>query len=261
MPAPPKHVDYNQIARNYDNRYKINRLDGVESALLRLASKKSAVRVLEVGCGTGHWLSAITTVAHQVFGLDLSSGMLHQAQKQSQDLHLTCGYAGKLPFRNQSFDVVFCVNALHHFEDPRGFITEGMFLLKPGGCMAIIGQVPQDRRNRWFVYDYFAGTYETDLKRFHTWETVRGWMAEDGLEDIKLESVEHLIDHKFGREVLSDPFLKKQAVSQLALLSDQEYERGIQKIQEALAGAEPYGKILSFQVELRLDMLVGNKKA
>jgi ubiquinone/menaquinone biosynthesis C-methylase UbiE len=259
MPVPTKHVNYNQIARTYDQRYHSNQLVGVEHALLEFARDIKAKQVLEVGCGTGRWLRSMQSVAQHVFGVDLSPGMLLEAGRKSRDFHLSCGRAEQLPYQGQNFDLVFCVNALHHFDDPRGFIAEVRRLLKPGGSLISVGQVPQDRRNRWFVYEYFEGTYETDLKRFPIWNTVMDWMDAEGFEQAALKSVEHFIDHKYGPDVLNDPFLKKEAVSQLALLSDKAYEKGMQRIREALNNSERSGKILTFQCELRLDMLVARK--
>jgi len=257
MAASAKPVNYDQIAPSYDQRYVVNRLDGVEAALLALATQIKAKRVLEAGCGTGRWIANLSSIISQLHGLDLSPGMLQQARLQWPDFHLTCGRAGRLPFCNRSFDLVFCVNALHHFDHPQNFISEAASLLKPGGCLAIIGQIPQDPRNCWYVYDYFEGTCQADLNRFNTWDTVRQWMADAGFTTFHLSQVEHIQDHKYGKAVLKDPFLKKDSVSQLALLSAQDYQRGIQRIEAALAAAEVAGKTLVFQVELRLELLTG----
>lgn len=259
MASGAKNVNYDQIARDYDTRYRANPLAGVERVLLDLIRSINASRVLEVGCGTGRWLTSISSVAREAFGLDLSSEMMAQAQKAQKNLHLVRGRAGGLPFIDQSFDFILCVNALHHFDDPLRFITEAWNLLKPGGYLSIIGQVPQDRRNRWYIYDYFEGTYEADLKRFHTWETVAAWMDGVGYNNIHWSLVETIIDHKYGRGVLQDPFVKKESVSQLALLSDQAYNHGIQRIWEALEAAEAVGDHLIFQTELRLEMLTGSR--
>ena len=254
-----KPVNYDRIATTYNDRYRVNWLAGIERGLLSFARNLKARRVLDVGCGTGRWLNSISTVADGIFGLDLSSGMLAQAHKDNPNLLLTQGRAGSLPFVDQSFDLVYCINALHHFEEPQDFISETWSLLKPGGCLGIIGQIPQDKRNRWYVYDYFEGTYEADLMRFQPWDTVMGWMDLIGYKEIQWNPVETIIDHKFGRDVLKDPFIKKNAVSQLAILSDQAYMRGIERIWEAIKEAEAVGDNLIFQTELRLDMLTGTK--
>jgi hypothetical protein len=49
-------VQYDAIAATYDRRYVQNDYSGVAKALTDFAGSESAGRVLEVGCGTGHWL-------------------------------------------------------------------------------------------------------------------------------------------------------------------------------------------------------------
>ncbi len=250
-------VDYNQLAPAYHQRYQNNRLEGVARSLLELIRETQASRVLEAGCGTGRWLESIAESKAKVMGLDLSTGMLAQAQQARRGQQLVCGRASELPFSPHSFDLVFCVYALHHFGDPAGFIAAAASSLKPGGCLAIIGQVPQDPANRWYVYDYFPETYHIDLERFPNWETVMTWMQSAGFGDLRLEVVEIIHDPKTGEAVLEDPFLQKTATSQLALLSDQAYQQGLDRIQQELARATRQGTRLTFQVDLRLDLLRG----
>jgi SAM-dependent methyltransferase len=118
------------------------------------------------------------------------------------------GKASQLGFKTNTFDLIFCVNALHHFDDPENFIRQARHLLRPEGKLAIIGQVPQDRRNHWYVYDYFEGIYETDLERFPTWGNVTDWMVGAGFESIQWQPLHWIIDDKQGWEVLEDPFLQ-----------------------------------------------------
>ena len=260
MTAAKQHVDYNQIAASYHRRYQRNRLEGVARALIDLARDHQAAQILEVGCGTGRWLESLAQGNVQATGLDLSLEMLKQTRLAGRCRQLACGQASHLPFRPQVFDLVFCVNALHHFEDPATFIAAAADALKTNGVLAIIGQVPQDRRNRWFVYDYFPGTYQTDLERFPAWETVMDWMQSVGFEQLQLEVVEEIHDPKLGAEVLQDPFLQKTATSQLALLSDHAYRQGMDRIRLAVERSAAEGNPLTFQVDLRLDMLYGRKQ-
>jgi hypothetical protein len=122
----------------------------------------------------------------------------------------------------------------------------------------IIGQVPHDRRNRWYVYDYFDGIYAQDLQRFPTWGTVTDWMISAGFQEIHWEPAEWIRDNKVGQAVLEDPFLQKNAVSQLALLSDAAYQAGLEKIKAALRQAENQSQTLIFKSELRLDLLTAS---
>jgi SAM-dependent methyltransferase len=173
---------------------------------------------------------------------------------------LVQGDAKSLPFAPSSFDLVFCVNAIHHFDGPQTFIREAGRVLRSGGILAVAGSDPRDRRHRWYLYDYFDGTYETDLDRFPAWDRVQSWMAGAGFAHIESRLVERIPDSKEGRNVLSDPFLKKDAVSQLALLSDEAYARGIGRICAAIDAAERAGESISFKTEILIEMLVGTKR-
>ena len=112
-------TNYEELAPVYDRRYTTSPLSGVGVALEGLVRAIGAPRVLEAGCGTGHWLELLLPVVSDIYGLDFSPGMLAQAQSREKDLRLVHGRATQLPFANQVFDLVFCVNAIHHFGDPR----------------------------------------------------------------------------------------------------------------------------------------------
>ena len=109
-------VDYDRIAPDYDRRFSGRRLADRGQALLDQAGKLAAKRILEVGCGTGHWWSVMKPTDRALFGLDLSLGMLNRARTRNLSLRLVQGQAGEPPFGDNAFDMVFCVNAIHHFE-------------------------------------------------------------------------------------------------------------------------------------------------
>jgi SAM-dependent methyltransferase len=153
--------------------------------------------------------------------------------------------------------MVYCVNAIHHFGAPRAFIAEARRLLRPGGKLAVVGMDPRGQNRRWYVYRYFRGVYEGDLRRFPSWGTVVDWMVEEGLSDVECRQVERIRSQRVGREVLDDPFLQKDACSQLALLSDGRYAAGLRRIEGALRRAERAGETLTFVTDLFLAMVVG----
>ena len=252
-------VDYDQIASEYDRRFAADDPAREGQALRNLASTLKPARILEVGCGTGHWLGEVAPVAHCLFGLDLSKGMLRQAKTKQVPAGFVQSAAEQLPFRDSVFDLVFCVHAIHHFTDPQAFVSETCRVIRSGGCLAVIGGNPHNWRESWYVYRYFEGVYERDLLRFPTWDTVSEWMDAVGFEDLELAEVEHIAGHKRGREVLSDPFLQKLACSQLALLTDEAFADGLQRIEEDLTRAERRGETLTFETELTIQMLSGRK--
>lgn len=252
-------VDYDRIAPSYNQRYEASHMAGLLSALQTLAQDLEAERILEVGCGTGRWLADLRPECHQVCGLDPSSGMLEEAGKRNHSLRLTQGRGEQLPFPAETFDLIFCVNAIHHFDDPKTFICQARRLLDSGGALAVVGSDPHGRKEEWYVYDMFDGTYDTDLARFPTWDDIANWMTASGFLRVEKRLVERIVDHKIGREVLEDPFLQKDACSQLALLSDEAYAAGMRRIEAALSRAEANGKTLIFPTDILLAMIVGRK--
>ncbi len=248
----PRQVDYDQIAPTYNQRFEDGSRSDTAVALHDLVLELKAKQVLEVGCGTGHWLADLHPAVDHLYGLDLSAGMLHQALDRDCTLYLSQGRGGQLPFPGGAFALVYCVNALHHFRDQASFIRQAYRLLRPGGALAVVGFDPRLHRHKWYVYDFFESTYPTDLERFPSWGTVVDWMAAAGFAKINWQLIEWIEDPKQGSAVLDDPYLQKHATSQLALLSDDEYTAGIEQLKNALAAQDGEKLILPATIFMRI---------
>ena len=75
--------------------------------------------ILDVGCGNGFFLYSFSKISNPV-GLDFS----HQMLSMNPCKKIVQGSALFLPFKDKSFDVVFCSNLLHHIEDPQEAIAD-----------------------------------------------------------------------------------------------------------------------------------------
>lgn len=120
--------------------------------------------VLEIGCGTGNSLEdlrEITTGSGKVFGVDLSMGMLRQAQKRLQpgeiadQIVLAQADAVRLPFRDEFFDIVFLSFTLEVFSQPEipVVLADCYRVLKPGACLGAVA-VSRSGGWRWMVWLY-----------------------------------------------------------------------------------------------------------
>ena len=247
-----RHADYDQIAQTYDRRYQRNSYAGVENALRGFVGSQSGLQILEVGCGTGHWLAFLQSLRFSVTGLDFSAGMLAQARRHLPGIPLIQGTAERLPWRAQSFDRVFCINALHHFPDKPAFLAAAHHILRPGGTILSVGLDPHRGLDQWFIYDYFPESLEIDRQRYPAASALRTWMRKAGFASCTTQEVEHWIYRLPARDILKQGRLDRAATSQLSVLTDEEYQRGMEHIRADMELAEAKGGTLFLTADLRL---------
>ncbi|MDZ7369674.1 MAG: class I SAM-dependent methyltransferase [candidate division KSB1 bacterium] len=116
------------IRRNYEHRYRL---------IEQVAARHSGGRVLEVGCGAGWELLHWVRCGMRATGLDLSETALALARKNFEHNGLEAtfrhGSAEKLPFSDNSFDVVASLGVLHQTESTQKAVSEIYRVLRPGG--------------------------------------------------------------------------------------------------------------------------------
>lgn len=250
-------VDYDAIAKTYDRRYLENDYSGVEEALIAFLGLRLDGRVLEVGCGTGHWLRLLAERGISAAGLDASAQMLMCARTQAPGAALVRGLADCLPWANRSFDRLYCINALHHFRDKVAFLREARRVLLSGGQMMTIGLDPHTGVDRWYIYEYFEPVLEIDRRRYPATSQIRAWMLALGFTDCVTQEVQHLPVRLSARAALERGRLDKHVASQLSVLTDDEYQRGINRVRSALESAEARAESLYLYADLRLYATFG----
>ncbi len=228
-------TDYNKIAPIYNERYTDNYLPNIENEIKQIILSNKCNNILEAGCGTGRWVSSLYNENTKVFGLDYSFEMLKVSKHSKLNLNVVNADAVNFPFKDNLFDLAFCVNAVHHFQDKVKFIRECKRTLIPNGTLAVFGVDPHIDKD-WYVYDYFDSVYKNDLKRFPSLKDLMKLLEAERFKNVKFKTAEVIYKERFGKEIFCDPFLEKYHTSQLANLSDEEYERGIEKIKKQIEG-------------------------
>jgi ubiquinone/menaquinone biosynthesis C-methylase UbiE len=143
---------YNRFAPVYDLATTLfARLKGasVETRLREYLDElevKDSDQVLEVSVGTGRNLRFLPPAA-RYFGLDISWGMLKQCQKNvrkwNRNTELFLGAAENLPFKDQSFDVVFHAGGINFFNDKARAVNEMVRVAKPGTKLVIVDETEE----------------------------------------------------------------------------------------------------------------------
>ncbi|WP_210086653.1 methyltransferase domain-containing protein [Mycobacterium sp. OAE908] len=103
-----------------------------------------ARRVADIACGTGILAARIGAELHpdEVYGVDMSDGMLAQAKARSSHVQWRKGPAEQLPFEDGSLDAVVTTSAFHFFDQPAA-LRDFHRVLAPGGLAAVATLSPR----------------------------------------------------------------------------------------------------------------------
>ena len=110
---------------------------GIAESEVNAVGDVTGLDALELGCGGAQHAIGIASRARRRVGLDLSLGQLRHAARNlaHADLRmpLVSASATATPFRDASFDLVFCDNGAMSFCDPYTTVPEVARLLRPNG--------------------------------------------------------------------------------------------------------------------------------
>ena len=96
-------------------------------------------KVLDLGCGPGFFTMMLGQRGCQMTAFDYSDGMLNQAKQNAASAGVTAefvqGDAQKLPFEDETFDMIVTRNLTWNLEYPEKAYKEWLRVLKKGGCI------------------------------------------------------------------------------------------------------------------------------
>jgi len=135
--------DFDNIANKYDSWYEnpvgqtYDRIQKREIAYA-LESVSDGKKMLEVGCGTGHWTAFFANKGFDVTGVDISSKMLQVASSKGiRSARYTLVDCRNLPFDRNTFDVACAITALEFMSDARTALAEIARCVRPGGKVVV----------------------------------------------------------------------------------------------------------------------------
>ena len=131
-------MEFDQYAEQYDAGIMGKGSAKFYRDLIRELEIRDGDAVLDVGCGTGTILECIGK-SKRIFGygLDVSEGMITVAKNKNPNYAFVTGDSARLPYADESMNVIVACMAYHHFPEQAGFRIEAIRVLKPGGSLYI----------------------------------------------------------------------------------------------------------------------------
>ncbi|MDO8875605.1 MAG: methyltransferase domain-containing protein [Pseudolabrys sp.] len=149
--------------------------------LVDLTAPKKSWRVLDIATGGGHVAYSFAPHVARVWATDITQEMLDMVKLEAAkrglgNLRTTYAKAEALPFEDESFDLVTCRIAPHHFDSIPDFLAEAHRVLKPSATLAVVDNV---------VPAGSVGDYINAFERLRDPSHLRAWTMEEWRAAIK----------------------------------------------------------------------------
>lgn len=143
--------------------------------LIELTRPQPDWHALDVATGAGHTAYAFAPHVARIWATDITEEMMSLVREQAgkrglANLRIAYAKAEALPFEDDSFDLVTCRIAPHHFESIARFLDEARRVLKRTGTFALVDNV---------VPEGSVGDYMNAFERFRDPSHIRAWTMQE----------------------------------------------------------------------------------
>lgn len=213
---------YDRIGVGYDST---RRADPFIAGELARLLEVSAGKYLDLACGSGNYTTALERFGGQWWGVDLSPLMIERAGRKSPAITWNVAAAEQLPYQDQTFDGVACVQGIHHFPSLARAFAEVARVMKRGKFV-LFTSTPEQIRGYWLAH-YFPTTVSRAAEQRPSLERVQQALSKANLQFRRLQpySVQNDLQDlffysgKFRPEIYLDDRVR-QGISPFAALAN-----------------------------------------
>jgi 2-polyprenyl-3-methyl-5-hydroxy-6-metoxy-1,4-benzoquinol methylase len=148
-------------------------------------------RVLDVGCGEGHFAGALARQGAEVVAIDVAEEPLRRARVRHPDLDTRLVEPeAPLPLEDSSFDIVWAGEVIEHVADTSRWLSEVRRVLRSGGLLLLStpDHGPLSRLRLGMSRRAFEAHFDprSDHLRFYTRRVLEELLADFGFEDVEV---------------------------------------------------------------------------
>ena len=113
------------------------------------------IDALDIGSGIGLVDKFTASFFRSLVGIDVEEGVIEKARANNPGVNYMRYDGTKIPFENNTFNIVFAINVIHHVPVAQWntFVNEMRRVLKPGGLAVIFEHNPANPLTRRVVRD------------------------------------------------------------------------------------------------------------
>lgn len=135
-----KELFYDNFADRWES--KINNVETQKRLRIvygKLLNKREmeGKKFLEIGCGLGYFSNKAFKLGAKVVGVDIGPKLIKICKNKTPKASFRVANASKLPFRNETFDIVLSTEVVEHVDKQATAIREMIRVLKKDGILAI----------------------------------------------------------------------------------------------------------------------------
>jgi ubiquinone/menaquinone biosynthesis C-methylase UbiE len=179
---------FDEMSSDYSNELG-EYTEPMHYALIKELDGKNFKMLLDVGCGSGIFLSMVLNKFDvKVSGIDISPGMIEKSKELLDGrADLKVGDSEHLPWNDRSFDVVTCSASFHHYPSPEFVLKEMKRVLKADGILMIADPFTPNNLLRFFVNILMKFSKSGDV-RIYSQKEMQEMLEKCGFTLTKLET-------------------------------------------------------------------------
>ena len=195
--------------------HKSHKLGKSLERMVALTAPQKDWRVLDVATGGGHVAYAFAPHVARVWATDITQEMLDMVKAEAEkrglaNVRTAYAKAEALPFEDETFDLVTCRIAPHHFDSIPAFLAEVHRVLKPAGLAALVDNV---------VPAGSVGDYINAFERFRDPSHLRAWTMEEWRDALKAAGLAVGHEEQIGKTMEFGPWAARHDATMQALLT------------------------------------------